>query len=77
VHHPARRRNNRTRQKAGQDPGVLLRLWRALRRLDPAVVQTRNLPAVDMVVPAYFSFRRRIVHGEHGRDVLEIAGPAF
>ncbi|NQU72674.1 MAG: glycosyltransferase, partial [Rhodospirillales bacterium] len=62
----------------GKDPGAYLRLWRALRSLDPAVVHTRNLPAVDMVVPAYFSrlplFGPRIVHGEHGRDVLEIAG---
>jgi sugar transferase (PEP-CTERM/EpsH1 system associated) len=58
----------------GKDPGAYLRLWRALRSLDPAVVHTRNLPAIDMVVPAYFSGRRKIVHGEHGRDVLEIAG---
>ncbi len=62
----------------GKDPGAYLRLWRVLRNLDPAVVHTRNLPAVDMVVPAYFSgrplFGPRIVHGEHGRDVLEIAG---
>jgi sugar transferase (PEP-CTERM/EpsH1 system associated) len=61
-------------KKPGKDPGAYLRLRRALRRLDPAVVHTRNLPAVDMVVPAYFSGRRRIVHGEHGRDVVEIAG---
>ena len=61
-------------KKPGKDPGAYLRLWRALRRLDPEVVHTRNLPAVDMVVPAWFSGRCRIVHGEHGRDVVEIAG---
>lgn len=61
-------------KKPGKDLGAYGRLWRALRRLDPAVIHTRNLPAIDMVVPAYFSGRRRIVHGEHGRDILEIAG---
>jgi sugar transferase (PEP-CTERM/EpsH1 system associated) len=61
-------------KKPGKDFGAYGRLWRALRRLNPAVVHTRNLPAIDMVVPAYFSGRRHIVHGEHGRDMLEIAG---
>ncbi|MGB0749222.1 MAG: TIGR03088 family PEP-CTERM/XrtA system glycosyltransferase [Magnetospiraceae bacterium] len=49
-------------------------LWKALRRLKPAIVHTRNLPAVDMVAPAFLAGVPAIVHGEHGRDALEVAG---
>jgi len=61
-------------KRPGKDLAVYARLWRCLRRLRPAIVHTRNLPAVDMVLPAALAGAPRIVHGEHGRDVLEIDG---
>lgn len=61
-------------KKPGKDPLCYLRLWRMLRRLKPAVVHTRNLPAVDMVVPARFCGAAAVVHGEHGRDAVEEDG---
>lgn len=58
----------------GKDIGCYWRLWRELRRLRPDIVHTRNLPAVDMVVPAAFCGARAVVHGEHGRDAVEEDG---
>ena len=58
----------------GKDPGFYFKLWRELRRLDPAIVHTRNLPAVDCAVVAAAAGVRGRVHGEHGKDVLEATG---
>ena len=35
-------------KRPGKDLGAIARLWRQLRRLQPAVVHTRNLGTVDM-----------------------------
>lgn len=61
-------------KKNGKDPAAYARLWRLLRALRPDVVHTRNLPAVDMVVPAFAAGVPVIVHGEHGRDAIEESG---
>jgi sugar transferase (PEP-CTERM/EpsH1 system associated) len=58
----------------GKDPGFYFKLWRELRRLDPAIVHTRNLPAVDCAVVAAAAGVRGRVHGEHGKDILEATG---
>src|SRR5690606_11602036 len=49
-------------------------LWRALRRLKPAIVHTRNLAALETQVLGLLMPRCRRVHGEHGRDVSDLQG---
>ena len=61
-------------KKDGKDPGAYARVWRALRELRPAIVHTRNLPALDMLAVAKAAGVRRLVHGEHGLDVVELDG---
>jgi sugar transferase (PEP-CTERM/EpsH1 system associated) len=58
----------------GKDVGAYLRVWRMLRRLRPAIVHTRNLPAVDMLAVARAAGVRRLVHSEHGLDMFELDG---
>lgn len=61
-------------KRPGKDPTAYARVWRALRRLRPRVVHTRNLPALDMLAVAALAGVPRLVHGEHGLDVLELDG---
>jgi hypothetical protein len=39
-------------KRPGKDLASYGRMWRLLRRLRPKIVHTRNLPALDMLVPA-------------------------
>lgn len=54
------------------------KLWPAMTRLirqtHPAVVHTRNLAALEMQAPAAWTRVPARVHGEHGRDVEDLAG---
>lgn len=50
------------------------RLYRLMRQLRPAIVHTRNLAALEVVVPAWAAGVRVRVHGEHGRDVDDLDG---
>lgn len=62
-------------KKHGKDFGLYMRLGRLLRRLKPDVVHTRNLAALEgQVVAAIAVPYARRVHGEHGRDVFDVAG---
>ncbi len=61
-------------KRDGKDPAAYARVWRALRTLRPRIVHTRNLPALDMVAVAKLAGVPRVVHGEHGLDVLELDG---
>jgi sugar transferase (PEP-CTERM/EpsH1 system associated) len=61
-------------KRDGKDPGSYLRLWRLLRRLRPDIVHTRNLPTLDAIFVAVAAGVPRRVHGEHGRDMLELQG---
>jgi sugar transferase (PEP-CTERM/EpsH1 system associated) len=58
----------------GKDLGLYLRMWKLLRELSPDIVHTRNLPALDMLFPAALAGVKRLVHGEHGLDMLELHG---
>ena len=61
-------------KKPGKDIALYGRLWRLLRRMRPAIVHTRNLPALDCVFAAKAAGVPRLLHGEHGRDTLELTG---
>ena len=50
------------------------RLYRLFRELRPAIVHTRNLAALEAVVPARLARALAIVHGEHGRDASDLDG---
>jgi sugar transferase (PEP-CTERM/EpsH1 system associated) len=62
----------------GKGPGHLLplypRLYRVFRELRPAIVHTRNLAALEAVVPARLARVPAVIHGEHGRDADDIDG---
>lgn len=59
-------------------PGHLFRLYprlhRLFRRYRPAIVHTRNLAALEAVVPAWTAGVPVRIHGEHGRDVSDLDG---
>ncbi len=50
------------------------RLAALMRELQPAVVHTRNLAALECQVPAAWTSVPVRVHGEHGRDVEDLDG---
>lgn len=50
------------------------RLARLFRQLQPAVVHTRNLAALECQVPALWAGVPARIHGEHGRDVGDLDG---
>lgn len=65
------------RKKPGRDPAATLRLYRALRRLRPDIVHTRNLGALDALLPAVVAGSRHRIHGEHGWDVSDVHGTSL
>ena len=62
----------------GKEPGHLVRdyprLFRLFRELRPAIVHTRNLAALESVVPAWAAGVPIRIHGEHGWDVQDPGG---
>jgi sugar transferase (PEP-CTERM/EpsH1 system associated) len=64
----------------GKPPGHAFRLYPELYRLfraqRPAIVHTRNLAALEVVVPAWAAGVPVRIHGEHGRDVNDLDGRA-
>ncbi len=58
----------------GKDIKIYIKLYRMLKKLKPQVVHTRNLPALDAVMPAFLAGVPYIIHSEHGRDTIDIDG---
>ena len=50
------------------------RLYRLFKELEPAVVHTRNLAALEAVVPAWAAGVPVRIHGEHGWDMQDPGG---
>ena len=50
------------------------RLFRLFRELRPEIVHSRNLAALEAVVPAWAAGVPIRIHGEHGRDVGDLDG---
>lgn len=61
-------------KQPGNDLHAQYRLWKLLRQLRPAIVHTRNIGTIEYVIPALLAGVARRVHGEHGRDMLDIDG---
>ena len=61
-----------------KSPGHLWKLYprlvRMFRELQPAVVHTRNLAALEAVVPAWAAGVPARIHGEHGRNAIDPDG---
>lgn len=74
------RRADVTYTALGKPPGHAFRLYPELYRLfrtqRPAIVHTRNLAALEVVVPAWAAGVPVRIHGEHGRDVNDLDGRA-
>lgn len=49
-------------------------IFRLFRRLQPAIVHTRNLAALETLIPAWLAGIRVRIHGEHGRDIGDYDG---
>lgn len=61
-------------KKPGKDPAMYWRLWRLLRELKPDIVHTRNIGTIDCALVAFLAGVKVRIHGEHGRDMLDIDG---
>lgn len=61
-------------KRAGNDPAMLVRLFRLLRLLRPAIVHTRNLATIEGALVARFAGAPVRIHGEHGWDVHDPEG---
>ncbi|MBF0109906.1 MAG: TIGR03088 family PEP-CTERM/XrtA system glycosyltransferase [Magnetococcales bacterium] len=55
-------------KKEGKDWIVWFNLWKLLRRIQPDLVHTFNIGAIEGVIPAWFAGRPVTIHAEHGRD---------
>ncbi|HLA81763.1 MAG TPA: glycosyltransferase, partial [Thermoleophilia bacterium] len=64
-------------KRPGHDLGSYFRLWRLLRRIRPDLIHTRNLAALEGVLPAALAGVPCRVHGEHGRDVGDVDGSSL
>lgn len=61
-------------KREGHDFRMMWRLWWLFRKLRPQIVHTRNLAALDAVVPAALAGVPLRIHGEHGRDMQDLDG---
>ena len=50
------------------------RLYKLFREMRPAIVHSRNLAALETVVPAWAAGVPIRIHGEHARDILDLHG---
>lgn len=61
-----------------KDPGPLhlyyRKIWKIIRQINPDIVHTRNLSAIECQIVAAFSKIRYRIHSEHGRDIGDIQG---
>lgn len=61
-------------KKPGIDIGVHARAWRVFRQLQPDIVHTRNLAALEMQAAAWGARVPVRIHSEHGRDGRDMHG---
>jgi sugar transferase (PEP-CTERM/EpsH1 system associated) len=61
-------------KREGKDWGHYLRLYSTLKRLQPDLIHTRNLASIEGQLLAAAAGIRLRVHGEHGRDMVDLHG---
>jgi sugar transferase (PEP-CTERM/EpsH1 system associated) len=61
-------------KKPGHGVKLYPRLYALFRDLRPAIVHSRNLAALESVVPAFAAGVPVRIHGEHGRDMGDLDG---
>lgn len=61
-------------KQPGNDLRAQYRFWKLLRQLTPTIVHTRNMGTIEYVIPALLAGVKHRIHGEHGRDMLDIDG---
>jgi sugar transferase (PEP-CTERM/EpsH1 system associated) len=61
-------------KREGKDWGHYLRLFHLLKRLRPDLIHTRNLASIEGQLLAAAAGIRLRVHGEHGRDMVDLHG---
>ncbi len=61
-------------KKPGHALGLYPRLYGLFKELRPSIVHTRNLAALELVVPAWAAGVPVRIHGEHGRDMGDLDG---
>ena len=61
-------------KRPGTDLSALWRIFRVFRRLKPRIVHTRNLAALDALLPALLAGVPWRIHSEHGWDVSDLDG---
>jgi sugar transferase (PEP-CTERM/EpsH1 system associated) len=62
------------RKSPGHGYRLFPRLYRLFREIAPDIVHTRNLAALEAMVPALAAGVPARIHGEHGRDVGDLDG---
>jgi sugar transferase (PEP-CTERM/EpsH1 system associated) len=62
------------RKAPGHGINIYRTLYRTFRELQPAIVHTRNLAALEATVPAWAAGVPVRLHGEHGRDIEDFDG---
>ena len=61
-------------KREGNDLSIFLRLYKLLKKIQPDIVHTRNLSAIECQLPAFLAGVRYRVHGEHGWDTFDPEG---
>ncbi|WP_276818771.1 TIGR03088 family PEP-CTERM/XrtA system glycosyltransferase [Nitrosomonas europaea] len=61
-------------KREGNDFGIYGKLYRIFKQLDPDIVHTRNLAAMEAQPIAAAAGIKARVHGEHGRDIFDLDG---
>lgn len=62
------------RKPRGNSPRMHWRVWRLLRRLEPCLLHSRNLAALECQITAALAGVPARVHSEHGRDMGDLDG---
>lgn len=62
------------KKRPGNDISIYRKLWRLFREIHPDIVHTRNISAMEAILPAYIAGVKCRIHGEHGRDAADIYG---
>lgn len=61
-------------KQSGHDIALYWRLYKIFRELQPDIIHTRNLSALEAQVPAWLAGVKRRVHGLHGWDISDLQG---